>query len=164
MVYWDACAWIGLINSEPKKIHPLRTIWEEAQKGKYEIWTSVYSYVEVFKVKSENGDELTPDLSDKAVEDLLTQPYVKRAQIDVNIAKLARDLRRSLSNDGLRSRPDAIHLATAAFWNLDELHTWDQTHLLALNGKVTRRDGRNLIIRIPGPEVSGPLFAEKGRA
>ena len=117
-VYWDACAWIGLINSEPKKIHPLRTIWEEAQKGQFEIWTSVYSYVEVFKVKIADGDERTPEDSDRIIEELLAQPYVRRTQIDVPISRLARDLRRTFSEDGLKSRPDAIHLATAAYWNL----------------------------------------------
>lgn len=44
----------------------------------------------------------------------------------------------------------------------EEVHTWDKAHLLDLSGKVKRRDGNPLVIRIPGPEVSGPLFAEVG--
>ena len=76
-------------------------------------------------------------------------------QLDIPIARRVRHLRRSLGEHGLKSRPDAIHVATAAFWNLDELHTWDREHLLDLNGLVARRDGRPLTIRIPGTEVMG---------
>lgn len=36
-VYWDACAWIGLLNNEPDKHPPLRIIWEHAQRGQFEI-------------------------------------------------------------------------------------------------------------------------------
>ncbi len=158
--YWDSCAWIGLVNAEPDKLHPLRSIWEDAQKGEYEIWTSAYVHLEVFKAKNENGDPLSPESSDEIIEAMLSQGFVKRVQLDTEIAKLARDLRRSLDAQGLKSRPDALHLATAVYWNLDELHTWDKKHLLGLNGHVTRRDGQPLLIRIPGPEVMGPLFAE----
>jgi predicted nucleic acid-binding protein len=158
-VYWDSCAWIGLVNAEADKLHPLRAIWEDAQKGKYEIWTSAYVHLEVFKAKNEKGDPLSPHESDERIEAMLTQPFVKRVQLDIQIAKCARDLRRSLDSLGLKSRPDAIHLATAVYWNLDELHTWDKKHLLDLNGHVDRRDGKPILIRIPGPEVMGPLFA-----
>lgn len=158
--YWDSCAWIGLINAESDKIHPLRAIWEDAQKGKYEIWTSAFVHLEVFKAKNQHGDPLSPGASDEIIEAMLSQGFVKRVQLDTEIAKCARDLRRSLEPQGLKSRPDAIHLATAVYWNLDEFHTWDKQHLLGLNGHVTRRDGQPLLIRIPGPEVMGPLFAE----
>jgi predicted nucleic acid-binding protein len=157
-IYWDACAWIGFVNSEANKIHPLRAIWEEARAGNYEIWTNSYVYVEVFKVKRETGDLYSPQESDEIIESILIQPHVKRVQMDTPIAKGARDLRRSFDANGLRSRPDAIHLSTAIFWNVEEFHTWDKQHLLGLNGSVFCRNGKPLVIKIPGPEVMGPLF------
>jgi predicted nucleic acid-binding protein len=160
-VYWDSCAWIGFINSEVGKIHPLRAIWEDAQKGKHQLWVSAYAHLEVFKLSATSGDPLPPDLSDERVEEMFTQPFVMRVQLDSEIAKLARDFRRKFGDHGLTHRPDAIHLATAAYWNLDELHTWDRSHLLGLNGLVRRLDGELLTIRKPGQEVIGPLFAER---
>ena len=44
-------------------MHPLRAIWEDARQGKYEIWTSAYSHLEVFKVKNDSGDPLPAHLS-----------------------------------------------------------------------------------------------------
>jgi predicted nucleic acid-binding protein len=140
-VYWDACAWIGLINGEAKKIHPLRSIWEDAQKGKYEIWTSVYSYLEVIKGALEHGTTHHLEESDRTFDNMLDQPYVKKVQLDSEIAKLARHLRRKLQHIGIVPRPDAIHLATASFYSCDELHTSDNCHLLQFDGKVSRMDG-----------------------
>jgi predicted nucleic acid-binding protein len=157
--YWDSCAWIGLINQEPDKHQNLRTIWENAGRGACELWTSTYTYVEVFKAKSVDGDPLSLEESDKRINALLEQPYVRRAQLDSEVGKLARNLRREFSTE-LIKRADAIHLATAVWWNLDELHTYDPFHLLALNGKVNRRDGKSLIIRLPNP-LAGTLFDHK---
>ena len=157
-VYWDSCAWIGLVNCEPNKINPLRAIWEAAHRGEFEIWTSAYAYLEVIKGHSEYGTPYPPEESDKIIEEMLSQPYVQRIQLDVPIAKLARKLKRDYHEEGLRKRPDAVHLASALYHNCDEMHTWDKKDLLHLTGKINRRDGRPLIIKIPGPDELG-LFA-----
>jgi predicted nucleic acid-binding protein len=158
-VYWDACAWIGLINSEPDKIHPLRSVWEDAEKGKYELWTSTYVYLELMKGTAAHGDPYPPEESDAVFELALEQPYVKRVQLDVQIGKLARKLKRDYHSDGLSKRADAIHLATALYYNLEEMHTWDRQDLLGFDGKINRRDGKPLAIKIPGPDyTSAPLF------
>jgi predicted nucleic acid-binding protein len=158
-VYWDSCAWIGLINSEPDKIHPLRSIWEGAQRGKFELWTSAYVYLEVIKGAAAYGDPYPPEESDRIIEDMLRQPYVKLARLDTLTAKLARSLKRSLHSKGLSKRSDAIHLATALYWNVEEMHTWDGKHLLQFDGTLTTRTGNLLRIRIPGVEdLDSPLF------
>jgi predicted nucleic acid-binding protein len=154
--YWDACAWIGLINKEPDRYLNLKAIWECAGKGYCELWTSTFTYLEVFKAKAQDGDPLPLDESDKRIDSLLDQPYVKRVQLDVEIARLARKLRREFPTE-LTKRADAIHLANAVWWNVDELHTYDPSHLLALNGKVERRDGKTLIIILPSP-LAGTIF------
>lgn len=163
--YWDACAWIGFINREAKKIYPLLSIWSDAEAGKCEIWTSAYSYIEVIKGALKFGELHHGEEADGKVDSILSQPWVRIVQMDSEVAKLARKLRRDL--DKVRRdlklvdplpRPDAIHLASAAFYDCDELHTWDGAHLIVYNEKVSRSDGSLLKIRIPGPEVDGPLF------
>ena len=164
--YWCACAWIGFINREAKKIHPLQSIWSDAEAGKCELWTSTYSYLEVIKGALQRGEVHHAEENDSKVDNILVQPWVKLVQLDSDVAKLARKLRRDLANIrielGLQEplpRPDAIHLATAALYDCDELHTWDAAHLICYDGKVRCSNGAFLRIRAPGPEVDGPLFA-----
>ena len=70
-IYWDACAWIGYINAETEKITALRAIWEAAKRGKYQIWTSTFSYLEVIHGINEYGTPYPPKEHDDLVYDLL---------------------------------------------------------------------------------------------
>ena len=155
-VYWDACAWIGFINAEKDKITALRAVWEDAKRGKYEIWTSTFSYLEVMHGINKAGQPYPPEEYDMVLYELFEQPHVERVQVDVEVAKLARSMKRKY-HPTLASRADAIHLATALYWNCEELHTYDGGHLLPLNGKIARRDGIILTIIIPGitPSLGG---------
>jgi PIN domain nuclease of toxin-antitoxin system len=163
MVYWDACAWIGFINEEAAKIGPLRYIWESARRGEHEIWTSVYSYLEVLKIKAESGDQIPIDESNRRIDEMFQQPHVKRVQLDTEVARFARSLKQTHHDAGLKSRPDSIHIATAAYYNLDELHTWDNAHILPFDGKIMRRDGKPLRILIPNVTgLEGTIFALLG--
>jgi predicted nucleic acid-binding protein len=157
-IYWDSCAWIGFINDEANKRTPLRVIWEDAKRGLYEIWTSSFTYLEVIHGKNAHGEPYPPSESDLLVFEMLNQPFVVRVQLDVEVAKLARNLRRN-HNDVLKKRSDAIHLATALYWNILELHTWEKSDLLPIDGRVQCNNGASLKICIPGPEVHGELFA-----
>ena len=121
-VYWDSCAWIGFINEEPDKITPLRAIWDQASRGRIVIWTSTYSYLEVMRSPPRFGEAYPPEEEDGRIFSMLEQPYVNRVAVDTEIAKLARRLKRD-HHPTLSKRPDAIHLATAVFHNVDELHT-----------------------------------------
>jgi predicted nucleic acid-binding protein len=160
IVYWDACAWIGLINSEPDKIHPLRSVWEAAQRGEYRILVNYYVYLELTGGTADHGQPYPLEETDELFEELLRQPFVRRVQLDFQIARLARKLKRDHHKNGLKKRPDAIHLATAVYWNCLELHTFDRSDLLVLDGKVERRDGGPLRICKPGVEhMDTPLFA-----
>ncbi len=110
-VYWDACAWLGLINAETKKHRELRLVWDSAKLGAYEIWTSAFCYAEVFKAKCEEGDVRLKEQSDAAIDSMFEQPHVKRVQVDTTIGKAARKLLRD--HPELRKPQDAVHLATA---------------------------------------------------
>jgi len=55
---------------------------------------------------------------------------------------------------------DGIHLATAMALSVDEMHTFDRSDLLKLNGKVLRADGKPLTICVPkakpNPKLPSP--------
>ncbi len=110
-VCWDACAWIGYIAGEPDKIQPLRLIWDTAQRGGYEIWTSTYAYLEVLKIRADADDPIPVEESNKTIDEMFQQPHVKRVQLDIEIARLARSLKQKYHDEGLASRPDTIYLA-----------------------------------------------------
>jgi predicted nucleic acid-binding protein len=158
-VYWDACVWLGLINGEPKKQRAVEYVYTAARSGAYEIWTSTMSYVEVYRIK---GEELNPkpystSALDK-IEEMFEQEFVKLIPIDVETAKLARRLLRE--NEGLKKRPDAIHLASAMRWSINTLHTYDGNDLLHLDGKLKTKNGTILRITVPDDPPDGPLFGK----
>jgi len=155
--YWDACSWIGLINQEPDKIDSLNFIIEEAQKGKVEIWTSAFTLAEVFKRKC-SGEQIGLEQSgDADFEDYLAQDFVQRVQVDSDVGTAARRLLRKFPS--IRKPQDAIHAATAALNNVDELHTFDGNDLIALDGQIPMANGKNL--KICRPPIPPPPPPEK---
>ena len=156
-VYWDACAWLGLLNGEDDKARELEVVWEKAKHGEVEIWTSAFCIAEVYKVKCENGKtSLSPD-DDEKINNLFDQDFVFITQVDLEVARLAKTLLRS---HGKLSKPsDGIHLATAVQWNVDQLHTWDQSDLLGI--KCDRADGVPLEICKPSMIDGENLFTPK---
>ncbi len=146
-VYWDSCAWIGLINEEPDKLDACRYVIDQARNGDVEIWTSAYTLAEVFKRKCEDVQKGIAEDKDIVFEDFLDQDYIVYAQVDADVGKLARRLLRRYSE--LKKPPDAVHLATAIIHNLDEFHTFDSENLLVLNGRISRLDRKILNICVP---------------
>jgi predicted nucleic acid-binding protein len=159
-VYWDACAWLGLLNGEPEKLQALQDVWGKAEHGDIEIWTSAFCIAEVWRLKCEgNWVGLAPENDDK-IDNLFDQDFVKIVQVDSEIAKLAKRLLRS--HEKLKKPSDAIHLATAIQWDLEQFHTYDGSDLLGLvvntaNGseleicKPSMIDGANLFNHEPKP-------------
>lgn len=156
-VYWDACAWLGLLNGEDDKAKELEVVWEKAKHGEVEIWTSAFCIAEVYKVKCENGKTgLSPDNDDK-IDNLFDQDFVYIVQVDTDIARRAKSLLRN--HDKLGKPSDGIHLATAIQWNVDQLHTWDKSDLLGI--KCDRADGVPLEICKPSMIDGETLFSRK---
>ena len=89
---------------------------------------------------------------------MFQQRHVVLANVDFIIADNAAKLR--AQHRELRKTPDAIHLATASYWNCGVMHTYDKSDLLSLNGKIHRRDGILLPIETPSATVLGPLFRQ----
>ena len=166
-VYWDSCAWLGLLNRESKKLVELEYVWNRAQKGEVEIWTSTIAQLEVVTLASEKRaislksyaakeDVFTEDNLAK-IENLFDQPFVKRISLDVEISSRARRLFRETS--GLNNAHDAAHLASAMKWNIPTIHTYDISHLIHLSGKVQTDDGTEIVICEPSEQPPKDLFS-----
>jgi predicted nucleic acid-binding protein len=158
-VYWDANCWLGLINGEAAKFNALEHVYDAAKTGTYQIWTSTLSYVEVFRLKSEEGHpKPLGDANLDIIERAFTQDFVQLVTLDMEVVREARRLLRLTL--GLGKRTDAVHLASTLRWSVDAMHTYDKTDLLHLDGKLKCRSGEFLKICEPDPPDHGPLFQQ----
>lgn len=159
-LYWDSCAWLGLLNGEADKKRELDIVYAHAKTGHYEIWTSTFSIVEVRRIDSEKDDPKPLSAKNlEIIEGLFLQSFVKIIPLDLEIASDARRLFRE--TQGLGKYQDAVHLASAIKWNLPTLHTYDHEDLLHLDGKLQCKNGDKLRICYPDETTDGPLFAKK---
>lgn len=158
-IYWDSCAWIGLINAEPERLPGLRAVYGNARRSLVELWTSTLAIVEVSKLASEKSLKrpIPPD-SLAVIDAVLFQPFVKPVNVDQLVAKRARKLAREI--DRLKG-PDAVHIASAMIWNIPLFHTYDRDDLLGLNGKLRCDDGSVLEIVEAQDPFDGGLFSER---
>src|SRR5712692_9784033 len=152
--YWDACAWIALIQQETGRFDSLTYVIEEAKNGTVEIWTSLFTLAEVYKRPCDDILKGLPTDKDIAFEEYIMQDFVNRVQVDFDVGVLARRLLRAYPVIG--KPQDGIYLATALLNNVDELHTYDRENLLGLSGKIDRKDGIKLQICHP-PSRPAPV-------
>ncbi len=162
-VYWDSCTFLGLINSEAGKHANCLAVWRQAKSGDAVIYTSFFTYAEVFKAKCEGKAKPLAEEGDKQIERLLGQGFIVGVLVDEQIGISGRRLMRHHAE--CKKPSDGIHLATALRLNVDEMHTYDGSDLLTLNGKVLRADGQPLKICTPyvrplEESPQGSLFAD----
>ena len=148
-MYWDSCCFLGLINQETGKASDCTGLWTEAEAGKTIIYTSFFTFTEVVRAKCEGITKPLPETEDAVIVQLLRQPWVRTLILDERIAIAARRLLRLHAE--CKKPSDGIHLATALSMNLDEMHTYDGSDLLKLDGKVQRVDGKQQVICLPKP-------------
>lgn len=156
-LYWDSCAWLGLLNEESGKHRELEIIFNGAKRGHFEIWTSALSLVEVNRFADELGQpKPLGDDQLALIAAVFEQPFVKIVPLDMEIGRRSRSLVRE--TPGLTKKLDAVHLASALRWNVDALHTYDNDDLLHLDGQFSCKDGRKLKICYPDELTDGELF------
>jgi predicted nucleic acid-binding protein len=155
--YWDTCLFLAWINDEPRKageVAGAREVIARFKRREVKILTSVLTQVEVLQAKLPVGlDTLFSDMMKR----------ITRLSVDTKVASLAHDLRnhyvaKAAENQGkILSTPDAIHLATAIMYRVDEFHTFDEKDkgrhlgLIPLSGNV---GGHRL--KICKPEATNP--------
>lgn len=146
-VYWDSCAFLGLINREQGKLNGCSAVWSEAEKGQTLIYTSFFTFAEVFKAKCEGASKPLSEEEDKKIELLLRQKWIRPVIVDERIGIASRRLMRH--HPECKKPSDGIHLATALALSVDEMNTYDRSDLLKLDGKINRADGNPLKICPP---------------
>ena len=154
-LYWDSCSFLGLINQEPGKINNCRAVWTEAEYGDALIYTSFFTFAEVFKAKCEGQAKPLAEEQDKNMEQLLRQKWIRPVVVDERIGVAARRAMRL--HPECKKPSDAIHL----------VNPFDQSDLLGLHERVNRADGKPLKICVPTPTPRLPptvdLFTERLR-
>lgn len=159
-IYWDSCAWIGLINGEPDKLPALHAVYGHARRGLIEIWSSTMAVVEANRLASEmQMQKPIPPASLDKLDGLLFQPFVKLINLDQIVAKRARKVIRETPKLGKKA--DAVHLASAIIWNVPIFHTYDRDDLTHLNGSVCCIDGTNIEITEARDPFGGGLFDDR---
>lgn len=152
VIQWDSCILIALITGEsrPKEdMDGLRECLEKVEKGEVDLIISGMYEVEVLH-KSK------PEVADKLIR-ILRRPNVSIMPVDIRVLQLAGIIRQYYvelkATDGKPAleQSDAIHLATAIHYQVDEFYTFDDgkkksRSLLSLDGNVA---GHSLKIRKP---------------
>lgn len=161
-IYWDSCAWLGLVNGEPDKLPSLHGVYGQARCGLIEIWTSTMAVVEANRLATEmHLPRPIPPESIAKIDGLLFQPFVKLINLDQIIAKRARKIIRE--TPGLSKKPDAVHLASAIIWNIPIFHTYDHADLVRLNGSIYCMDGKLMEITEARDPFNEGLFDERNQ-
>ena len=157
LYYWDTCLFLAWLNDESRKsgeMDGVREVIARHKRREVRLITSVLTRVEVLQSKIPVG-------VGNSFTDLLKQ--MTQVGIDTKVAGLSHDLRDHYSaNSALHggktiSTPDAIHLATAIHYRVDEFHTFDNDGsaknlgLLPLSGDI---GGHRL--KICKPESKNP--------
>jgi predicted nucleic acid-binding protein len=154
--YWDSSVFIAWLKNEPAYKEYLTHMEEyasQADQRKIVLVTSTLTNTEILDSKMGNDAK-------EAFSLFLKRPNVTEAAPDRRITVLAsqiRDYYQVLKDSGKSNRtlavPDAIHVATAIHYSVNQLHTFDdgkksRKHLglLSLHGNVA---GHPLVICKP---------------
>lgn len=126
-VYWDSVCFLTLFNEEAK-VDLCKDVLQLAEQGKIRIVTSAFTLVEVLHIKNMNK---IPKTKSKIVEQFFDNEYIEIKNLDRRISENARIL---VWEKGI-SPKDACHVATATFFKMEKLHTFDK-YLLKKSGQV----------------------------
>lgn len=121
VVYWDSAAFLAVINQDKSAEELLKCndVWAAAQKGLVHIVTSTLTSAEVIYMKG------TPKLDPakrSLVSNFFRQTFISQKPLTREIAELARDI---VWDTPIKPK-DAVHVATAAFYKLRQIHTFDE--------------------------------------
>jgi predicted nucleic acid-binding protein len=150
--YWDSCTFISRIQGDPDRIAQLEYITDEAAERRMQIVTSTLAVAEVCYIRRKcSPEELKRDVTE--IARFFDNDYIHLVQVSRRIATEAAQIARLYN-----VKPaDAIHLATAIESGCQEVHTYDGSKLLKLDGKVGTPP---LTISEPNFSIQGELFED----
>jgi predicted nucleic acid-binding protein len=136
--YWDANAFLGLLNGEQAKLTACQSVLDAAEQGRIVIVTSALTIAEVLHIKNEKP---VPKDKRDLIKAFFKVPYISIQNVTRGIAERAQEVYWEF---GVQPK-DAIHVATALVYKLGVIETFDGK-LLGLDGKIGQPP---IIIRIP---------------
>ena len=159
-IYWDSNCWLSLINAVPGRILVLDSLLADSKNelGDIDLVTSSLSIVEVAFAQSEQQS----DQIDQTIENAIDSLWADRRAITLIeyhdlIGLEARTLIRTGLHRTWNLKPmDAVHLATAKWFGVDEFHTYDKR--LIKEGLST-----HLGFPIKNPRVTGLTLPEQSQ-
>jgi predicted nucleic acid-binding protein len=117
-LYWDTDVFIHRFQKTPEHIDILTQLTDAAERGEIVFVQSTFTIAEL--VKDPEGEKLT-DAQETLIEDFFENDFVIVRTLTEQIALLSRKIAREYS-----IKPgDAVHVATALFWKVPILHTFD---------------------------------------
>lgn len=147
-LYWDTDVFIHRFQRTPEHIGILEQLTDAAERGEIVFVQSAFTISEM--VKDPDGEKLTV-AEESLIEDFFENDFVIVRTLTEQIAFLSRKIAREY---GLKPG-DAVHVATAVFWKVPILHTFDRK---LLNKAELMKD---LSLKIEKPAWVGdplPLF------
>jgi predicted nucleic acid-binding protein len=154
LVYWDTSVFLDYFNEDDQHHAVIAAVLRDirASDGRRLIATSTFTLTEVVHIKAEMQE---PDFRDSA-EELMDffwndRSVLRLVDLHAGIARRARSLQRHVVGQGGKlTASDAVHLATASWLQVNEMHSYDRDHL--------RLDG-TMAFRIREPRLAyGSLF------
>lgn len=126
-IYWDANCFLSFINQDPRWLPTLEVLIDDARtRGAIRIVTSVLSIAEVAFAAAEKRKQALDAREEARIEHLWRSRGIALVEVNEKVARLARDIRREdilTGRTGRRRTPDIVHLATARFVAVQDMHT-----------------------------------------
>ena len=145
IIYWDTCVFLAWIKNESRPNNEMDGVNDVATKIHNDhiiLLTSTLTSVEIL-------ESTLNDLARQRLADLFKRRNCQQCAPDNRVMRLTHNIRDYYQQkklvDGLPtlSTPDAIHLATAIFYEASEFHTFDENDepkkrraLIPLGGNV----------------------------
>ncbi len=127
-VYWDACCFLGWLQSEADKQESCRAVLADADAGKIIIVTSALTLAEVLAMRRYEAIDRSRR---ESVEAFFRRDYIAVQNVT---RRTAEDARALVWDHGIAPK-DAIHVATAISAKVSSPHTFDGP-LMDRSGKV----------------------------
>lgn len=129
LLYWDSCVFLSYIDAEVDRVDVIETLFAEVQKSKgaKKIVTSTVSIAEVAYGAQEKKRAALDHSIRERIDALWNDKSVLTfIEFHDGIARIARELMREAISKGHALKPlDAIHLASAQWLQVQEVHTYD---------------------------------------
>lgn len=141
-LYWDISVFLSYFNKTPDRHSEIDGVlrYIRSTNGSRLIVTSTLTKVEVSYYQDELNDNTLSSDTEEILDFFLNdRSVILFVDVTNEIARRARHLKRvEYSLGRVLKTLDAIHLASASFMGISEMHSYDRDHL-RLDGKMTFR-------------------------